>query len=164
MFNKGDLIIYSSHGICCIDSICDIDVLGESKKYYILHPIENAKLKISIPVDSKKVLMKELVTESEAKDIFESFSGDGIEWIEASSYRNKVYSDILKNGGRDQISGLLNTLLRREQVAISDGKVFNERDSKLIKSIKSVLFKEMALALDISYEQVEQKVNNIMFS
>ena len=61
MFNVGDLIIYSTHGICQIDEVCEKTVLGVSRHYYVLHPLEDAKLTISTPVDNDKVVMMKVV-------------------------------------------------------------------------------------------------------
>ncbi|MDQ6596090.1 CarD family transcriptional regulator [Bacillus salipaludis] len=41
MFNIGDLIIYSGHGICRVDDICEKTVSGITRTYYVLHPMEN---------------------------------------------------------------------------------------------------------------------------
>jgi CarD family transcriptional regulator len=77
MFNIGDLIIYSSHGICCIDDICEKTYTGVAKNYYVLHPTENSNLEISVPVDSDKVTMLELLNREEAEEIIESFTIPG---------------------------------------------------------------------------------------
>lgn len=31
MFNIGDLVVYSPHGICRVDDICEKTILGEKK-------------------------------------------------------------------------------------------------------------------------------------
>ena len=72
MYNVGDLVVYSSHGICRVDDICEKTLLGETKKYYELHPVEDDNLKISVPVDNDKVTMLELLNK-EAEEILESF-------------------------------------------------------------------------------------------
>lgn len=54
MFNIGDLIVYSGHGICCIDDICTKTYWDVAKDYRILHTVENGKLTISVPVDNDK--------------------------------------------------------------------------------------------------------------
>ncbi|HEY2420003.1 MAG TPA: CarD family transcriptional regulator, partial [Neobacillus sp.] len=61
MLNIGELIIYSGHGICKVDDICDKTYLGNTKTYYVLHPLVNShQLTISTPVDNEKVTMTRL--------------------------------------------------------------------------------------------------------
>jgi len=54
MFNIGDSVLYSSHGICLIEDICEKTFMGITKKYYVLHPMEDCKLSISTPVDNPR--------------------------------------------------------------------------------------------------------------
>ena len=101
LFNIGDLIIYSAHGICKIDDICEKTVLGVTRPYYVLHPIENkSELIISTPVHNDKVVMLELVDKVEAIEILESFKEKGIQWIEKPNARHSTYSDMINTGDR----------------------------------------------------------------
>jgi CarD family transcriptional regulator len=73
VYNIGDLIIYSAHGICKIDDICEKNISGSTRMYYVLHPVENSKhLSISIPVDNNKVIMLDMLKKEEAHEILES--------------------------------------------------------------------------------------------
>lgn len=111
MFNVGDLIIYSAQGICRIDDICERTYSGVTKNYYILHPLDNKKLMISTPVDNDKVTMLKLIDKNEAEEILESFRLPGIGWIEVRSERNQIYSEIVKQGNRMEISRIANALM-----------------------------------------------------
>lgn len=158
MFNIGDLIIYSSQGICQIDDICEKTYSGVSKKYYVLHPVENEKLVINIPVDNDKVTMLELIVQKEAEEIMESFKEVGIEWIENNSQRYQVYSNIIKSGDRKDISKVINTLLKEKQKIEGNGKKFFEQDNKLLLYIQNILFTELAMCLNISVDEVSNKI------
>ena len=39
MFNIGDVVIYSAHGISKIDNICEKPFSNVTKTYYELHPL-----------------------------------------------------------------------------------------------------------------------------
>lgn len=112
MFNVGELIIYSAQGICRVDDICEKTYAGVTKKYYVLHPLNNRNLKISTPVDNNKVTMMELMDRNKAERILESFGMPGIDWIDNNSYRNQAYTEILKQGNPMEISMVANTLIR----------------------------------------------------
>lgn len=162
MFNIGDIIIYSAHGICHIDDICEKTYLGVARNYYILHPIDDCKLKISTPVDNQKVTMLELIDKDEAEEILESFKLPGVSWIEIGSQRSEIYSEIIKKGNRKEISKVLSTLIRKKHEAEINGKKFYEQDSKLLKFIQNILFTELAMSLNTSYEDINEKVVSIM--
>lgn len=157
MFNIGELIIYSAHGVCHIDDICEKTYLGVTKSYYVLHPLQDAKLMISIPVDHHKVNMLELIHRDEAEEMLESFKGPGISWIELNKQRTQVYHEIVKTGNRKEICKVLNTLMRKRNESEQSGKKLNEPDTKLLKFVQNILFSELAVSLDTTFEAVYEK-------
>jgi CarD family transcriptional regulator len=163
VFNVGDLIMYSTHGICQIDEVCEKTYLDVTKNYYVLHPLNNNRLKISTPVDNDKVMMLEIMDKERAEAILESFKLPGIEWIENNKERNKVYSDIVNSGNREEISKILSTLKRKNQEAIDDKVKFVDQDKVLLTSVQNILFSELAYSLDVStdsiFELVDKNIN-----
>jgi CarD family transcriptional regulator len=162
MFNIGDLVIYSVHGICHIDYICEKTYLGITKNYYVLHPLEDCKLRISIPVDSDKVAMLELIHRDEAEEILESFNLPGISWVEISIQRTQIYGDIVKTGNRKEISKIVNTLMRKKIELEISGKKLYESDSKLLIFIQKILFTELAVSLNTTFEAIHEKIISLI--
>jgi len=162
MFNIGDSVLYSSHGICLIEDICEKTFMGITKKYYVLHPMEDCKLSISTPVDNPKATMLELIGKEEAEEILESFKQPGIDWIEVDNDRNRIYSDMLKSGNRKDISMIAKTLMKEKIKIESTGKKFHEKDKKLLTNIESTLFTELAFSLNTTYEAINEKVTNFI--
>ncbi|MCU9612668.1 CarD family transcriptional regulator [Caldibacillus lycopersici] len=164
MLKIGDLIIYAGHGICRIDEICDKTYAGITKTYYVLHPIENnQQLTISTPVDNETAIMH-LMDQEEANHVLQSFYSDGVDWIEKTPIRGKVYSNIINSRNRLEIAKLANTLLRKKYELEKDGKKLYELDSKLLLSIQSILFKELALAYNISTQAILEKIETIIIN
>ena len=159
MFNVGDLIMYSTHGICQIDEICEKTYLDVTKIYYVLHPLNNNKLIISTPVDNEKVMMVEIMGKERAEAILESFKLPGIEWIENNKERNKVYSDIVNSGNREEISKILSTLKQKNQEAIEDKVKFVDQDKALLTSLQNILISELAYALDVSTDSIFETID-----
>lgn len=159
MFKVGDLIVYSTHGVCSIDDICEKTFSGITKSYYILHPISDEKLTISIPIDSEKVIMLELLSNAEAEEILECFKEAGIGWIELDNQRSEVYSNIVRNGNRKEIAKVANTLMKKKIDAERKGKKFHEKDRRLLTNIQNILFSELACSLNTTYEVIKEKIN-----
>ena len=162
MYKTGDLIIYSAHGICQIDDICEKTVLGVTKPYYVLHPIEDKKLSISIPVENDSIVMLELIHKEEAKKIIDSFKNPGINWIENNNQRFQEYSQIINSGNRNEISKIVNTLMRKRHEAEVSGKKMNEQDRKLLMSIQNILFKELAISLETTVDEIVERTTSLM--
>jgi len=161
MFTIGDLIIYSGHGICIIDDICEITISGTSRLYYELHPLENPqKLAIKVPVDNDKVMMLEMIKKDEASRILDSFSLPGIPWNDHPNLRYQLFSKSINSGDRMEIAKVINTIMRKKLAYKKEEKKLYEQDRKLMETTKNILFKELALALDSSFEEINALVLN----
>jgi CarD family transcriptional regulator len=162
MFNIGEMIIYSSHGVCCIDDICARNFHGEEKKFYVLHPLDNEKLTISIPVDSTSVKMLELLNEDQAEEILDSFRLPGKSWIEITNERAQIFAETVKTGNRKEISKVVNTLMRRKLTCEIAGKKLNDKDKQLLSHVQGVLFMELAIALSTTYDAILERVTSMI--
>jgi CarD family transcriptional regulator len=162
MFNVGDVIIYSKHGVCKIDDICEKTCLGVTKDYYILHPIHDSKLTICAPVDNDKLVMLDLIHRDEAEEIVESFRLPGIDWIDISNERAEVYNSTVRKGNRREIANVLNTLMRKKYEADINKKKLYEQELKLLTSIQSILFSELAVSLNTTFEAIFENINGLI--
>ena len=157
MFNIGDLIIYSSLGICRIDNICEQTYNGITRKYYVIQPVEDKNLTIHNPVDNDQVVMLGMINRDDALEILESFKEKGIRWIDKGHDRTREYTDIVKTGDRKEISKIINTLMRKKFDADRNGKKIGDPDRRLLSSIQNIMFKELAIALNTSFESIYEK-------
>lgn len=162
MYNIGDLVIYSSHGVCRIDSICEKTYSGITRTYYVIHPIEDAGLTISAPVDKEQDIMQKLIDRNEAEEVLQSFQSPGVEWIEKNHDRTKKYSDIINTGDRKEISRIISTIMRKKHEVESNGKKLGESDRKLLLSTQNILFQELSISLDTTFDAIVKEVNRLM--
>ncbi|MFJ5716013.1 CarD family transcriptional regulator [Neobacillus sp. NPDC093127] len=159
MFTIGDLIIYSAHGICRVDDICEKTVSGMTRPYYVLHPIENNhQLTISTPVNNNKVVMLELIHQEGANEILESFKDPGIKWVDNPNIRYRLYSDIINTGDRKEIALVVNTLMAEKMEVELHGRKLYEQDRKLLTTTQNILFKELAISLKTTFEEINDRV------
>lgn len=159
MFNIGDQIIYSTHGLCIIDDIKEETIAGVTRKYYLLHPTENHhRITIRTPVDNDKVVMLSLMKKDAALEIIQAFENPPLEWNESPNARFTYFSEILNTGDRKSVAQVVNTLMRRKIDAKLEGKNLYERDHRILNNAQSILFKELALALDTTFEEVNRLV------
>lgn len=162
MFKVGDLIIYSTHGVCKIDDICEKKFQDVTREYYILHPLDDPELTISVPVDNEKVVMLEIMDEKEARNILKSFEEPGIEWIDDAKQRNRKYSSLINKGDRDAIVKIANTLMRKQKEAKEKKERMYDQDKKMLEQIQKVIFQELAASLDTTVDKIIERINEII--
>ncbi|WP_404328268.1 CarD family transcriptional regulator [Mesobacillus maritimus] len=163
MFNIGDLIIYSGHGICQIDDICEKTISGITRDYYVLHPMENnPPLTISTPVTNNKVVMLELIQKEEAHKILESFKKPGVKWDDNPNTRYNIYSELINTGERNEIAKVINTLMCKKIEAERKEKKLYERDQKLLNATQAILFKELSITLGTTFEEINERILKVI--
>ena len=162
MFNIGDVIIYSSHGLCQIDDICEKTYGDTTGTYYVLHPLENTRLIINIPIDSDQVVMQNVLEKEEAEEVLHTFQQPGIEWIENARERTKKYKSLVKKGDRNVIAQVAVTLMRKKREATKEEKKLDGDDRALLANIENIMYKELAVSLDTSYEEIANKVKRLI--
>ncbi|RKQ13666.1 CarD family transcriptional regulator [Oceanobacillus bengalensis] len=162
MFNVGDLVIYSVHGLCEIDDITDKTYGNVTRTYYVMHPLEDPRLTINTPVDSDKVVMLNMMEKEEAEEILQLFRQPGISWIEDARNRSKKYNSLVNTGDRKEISRIVNTLMRKNNEAHQNKKRLYDQDRTLLANIQKILFKELAMSLNISYEDISEQINRLI--
>lgn len=102
--------------------------------------------------------MLELIDKEEAIEILESFKNPGTPWLDKPTIRQSLYSDTINTGTRKEIANVVNTLMRKEiELKHLDRKLY-EQDRKLLNSVQSILFKELAISLDTTYEKIDDWV------
>lgn len=162
MFTIGDTIIYSVHGLCQIDDICEKTYSDVTRNYYVLHPLSQTNLTISVPVDSDKVIMLETMNREQAEEILKSFNEPGILWVEDVKKRKLQYNNIVKTGDRREIAKIANSLMRKNLEYSLDKKRMYDQDRRLLSTIQDLLFKELANSLDRSFEDISAQVDELI--
>ncbi len=160
MFAIGDHIIYSTHGLCRINDICDETVSGVTKKYYKLHPLENTLVTISTPVGNDKVVMLKLLQKEQALEIIEVFKQPEAE--SQTPQNPKTQPNKIHSGDRMQIAGVINALMRKKFDTQIQKESFYAHDYKLLNNTQIILFKELAHAMDVSFEDINKMINELV--
>lgn len=70
MFQKKQTIYSETQGVCIVDNIVQLPAgKGETLPYYVLKSVFDASKVAYIPVDNHQVVMRELFTEDEAREL-----------------------------------------------------------------------------------------------
>ncbi len=162
MFDIGDIIIYSVHGLCQIDDISEQTIAGVTRTYYVMHPLGETSLKISIPVDSDKVVMLKPMEKDVAEELIQTFKEPQAGWIEDAKQRSRKYMELVNTGDRDEIAKIANILMRKSVEYKKNNKRLYDQDRSLLQMIQNILFKEMALSLETTVETIEERVNHMI--
>ncbi|MDO5569160.1 MAG: CarD family transcriptional regulator [bacterium] len=155
MFNINDFVVYHRN-VCIINSIKEIDNRG---KYYVIKPIDDDSLTISVPIDNKFIRpiisqqqVEELINEIINIDVIDNTNEKMIE----GEYK-QLLSDI--NNHKNLIKIIKTTYLRNEYRILNKKKV-SEKDNEYFKIAEKLLYNELSVVLQMSYEDTKKYVIN----
>ncbi len=160
MFDIGEYIIYGNHGVCEVKEISKKTIssmIGE-KLYYTLAPVYTKGSTIYSPVDNGKVAIRSVLTKDEAEELIESMPEIGlIENVEEKK-REILYKDMIRSCNCKALISMIKTLYKRRKERIEEGKKFTAVDERYYNQAKGCLYGEIAIALDMDMEDVEDYI------
>lgn len=160
MFEKGDYIVYGTNGVCEIKDITTIEMEGipKGRLYYILNPKHYKDSKIFTPVDSEKTSMRAVMTREEADELIHSIPAMEQLRITNDKLREEQYKQAVRSCDcRDWIR-IIKTLHLRRQERLAQGKKTTAMDEKYLRIAEDNLYAELALALELSEEEMEDYI------
>lgn len=159
MFSIGDLVIYSTHGVCKITDISEKTIAGVTREYYDMHTVGiEHQMTISTPVHDNEVTMLELIGKDEANDVLKAFKNPMMEEYDNVSKRQNAFAKLVDSGDRGKIADVINTLMRKQKEAEQNDKKLTESDRNLLNTARDSLFEELAISLNTSSKQINETV------
>ena len=162
MFSIGEKVMYGGTGVCVVEKITTVKLSGmdHERPYYVLRPVYQSGT-IQTPVDNTKVPIRPVMTRSEAEQLV-----DGIPDITASicyeknlsALRNHYQQQLSTFDSRDLIR-MTKSIYAKKKDAESRQKKIGMTDEKFLRRAEDLLFGELAVALDISREEVLNYIN-----
>ena len=160
MFETGDYIIYGNNGVCRVEDIGTLDISGVQKGqlYYTLQPVYSKGSKVFTPVNNDKVIMRPILTESEAKKIIDGIGEIDELWIEDDAKRDSAYKESIKKCDCTEWIKLIKTLYVRKQNRMTEGRKIAAGDERYRRQAEDNLYGELAISLHIDRNKVEDYI------
>ena len=162
MFKINDYIVYGPMSVCKI-----IDIIEEEnpyiglKSYYVIQPVYSDKSTIiKIPVDSKKLFMRHLISQREALSIIESIPNLKVLDINNDKQRSQQFKSIIKSSICSDLAQLIKSININEQEKLSSGKKLSKIDEDFKKTAEKLINEEFATVLNIPVEEVSSFILN----
>ena len=157
MFQVGDYVICSNKGVCVIENITVLNISGveKEKQYYILKPLYSAGSTVYVPVDSQKDhMMRKVLERTEAERLIGTIPEIPLLVITNDKMTEQMYKDCMKSNDCEELVKLIKTIHQRKLKRIQAGRKVTAVDAKYFHLAEENLYGELAVALDISREEV----------
>ncbi|OYD06563.1 CarD family transcriptional regulator [Paludifilum halophilum] len=148
MFNIGDKVVYPMHGAGIIESIEEKEILGESRRYYVMRmPIGDMKVMIPMSnVDS--IGLREVVDEETITEVIEEMANGDHDVSNNWNRRYRANLDKMKSGDIHDMADVVCCLMLRERE-----KGLSTGERKMLDNARQILISELVLAKEIDESQ-----------
>lgn len=157
-FKIGEYVRYCINGVCLIEDIRKMDVLGDGneKMFYVLCPVSRQASTISVPVDNNTLTsrMKPLVSKDGIDCLIDGIEANVLEWVDDKKKRTEIFKNIIKECDRKSLLSLVDCLYKRREVLKESGKNLSSGDESFLNQAEGVIQDEFSFVLEISKESV----------
>ena len=152
MFKINDYVVYK-RDVCLVKEIKMIS----NKNYYVLSPIDDASLKISVPVENE--LIRPILSMNDANMLIEKIPNICPLTVNDKMIENE-YKNLLNGDSIEDLIRIIKTTYLRNDERKNLGKKIGEKDDTYFKKAERILYNELSLSLNMSYEDVSKYVYN----
>lgn len=163
MYDIGSYVMYGNQGVCQILELRREDFSGEWKDYYILSPLDDAKMTIYVPMDAEALLarMRPLLSREEVAILIrEGCAAEPMEWIHDARGRSELFRQILQSGNQHRLMVMLRTIYQRREEQMALGKKLYSADETAFEKAEKLLHGEIAAVLNIQPDQVQDYIQS----
>ena len=160
MFKKGDFVVNTNNGICEINDIVTMNMSGIDKEYYLLIPVAEQTAKVYVPIDLATQRIRLAMRKKDALELIESIKDIDEAYIENEKEREKTYKEALNSRDPKRLVGIIKILYLRKQERAEAGKKNTAVDERYFKLAENHLHSELAFALQVDKEKVQEMILN----
>lgn len=156
MFEKDDIVLYGTHGVCRVQGQTAKDFAGMKKDYYVLQPVFEEASVVYVPADSPKLTAKmhHVATKEEILRGLSAVPKEGEAWIEDEPRRREVFRATLEEGNRRKLIQMVQSLLLHQKKQQAKGRRLHISDEQFLRDAEKIIEDEIAYVLAIKREEV----------
>ena len=162
MYQKGDLIVYGSSGVCRVEDIGPLKGAGgvrEKRDYYTLSPVFGSGV-IYIPADTG-VFMRPVLTKEQVDELIDRIPALEEKECDLSNLRQLTehYHAAFERHQCEDLLRLIKALYQRGQNTLKQGRQVGLTEMKYRKHAEELVHGEFSVALGIPYEEVPEYIS-----
>ncbi len=155
MYKENEYVVYKKD-VCRIKEIRTNKMNG--KDYYILVPIDDESLVIDVPTDNRMGYLRNIISEDEAYQLINNIPNIQSLHDINDKYIERTYKDLLQQGMHEDLVRIIKTTYLRNDFRKKNNKKVSEIDNHYFKQAEKYLYNELAVSLNMSFEEVKKYI------
>ena len=167
-YEAGTHIRYGSTGICLIDRIEDVPYPGAEppmRRCYILKPVRNACMEISVPIDNEMLCgrIQPLRTKEEIDRLLaEAVQEADMPWEDDRKARGAAFKQILAGGDAGSLLRMIRCILLQRSMLSAAGRNLSSMDDNARRDAERMLEEEFAFSLGVTDKEAGRYIRNAL--
>ncbi len=155
MYKKGDIVLYTSNGVCRITGITTKKIAGTKMEYYVLTPIYADSSTLFVPTCNETLVnkMRYILSSDEINSVISNIVSEP-EWIDDKNARFELCREIISNGDFEKLVLLVRSLKNHEKQQVAKGKHLHISDERFLKEAEKMVSEEISIVLNIKRSDV----------
>lgn len=160
MYQIGEYIVKPGTGVCKVEDVLHLDLMGINKKrlYYLLIPVKDPGEKLYIPTDSENAGLRKVMTMKDAEELIRRIPEIEELWVDNDKMREQKYKEVLKSGDPEELIRVIKNLYLRRMKRQKQGKKSTAVDERYYKQAENILYEELQIAMGTDREHVLQMI------
>jgi len=152
MFKVGEYVVYKRN-VCIVKEIKDII----NNKYYVLKPIDDKSLTISVLVNNKISALRKIISKEDCEKSIKSIPNIEIIKTNDKLIENE-YKKLINTGKHEDLIKIIKTTYTRNNERISNHKKIGEKDENYFNRAENLLYNELSISLGKNYDDTKAYV------
>lgn len=154
-FEKGDFVVYPSHGAGCIEGIAEKTVGGEKRRYYVVR-IPDSELTLTIPVEGETTL-RPCAGEADLEGALRILRARVTDMPSNWNHRIKHNQGKIKTGEIYEVAEVVRNL-----TVYSAERGLSTGERNMLAKARQILASEVALVRGIDLREAESLINEAL--
>ena len=163
MYKINDDVVHKSAGVCYIFDIVTKNFGNGDSTYYLLKPkfpsVVNKTLEIFLPIEKEELFIRKPLNQSEAMNLIRLIPSLERVWIQDAKTRKNKFEEVYKSGDVKGLCQLVKLLYAEPDFF---AKPMSLTDKNFLLKIKTHVFDEFAVALELLPNEAEEYVKKFM--
>jgi len=157
VFSIGDKVVYPHHGAAVIEDLCEREILGRRRQYFVLR-LAHGDLTLMVPVDNTiEVGLRGVVSKREVKKVFDVLREEESKQPTNWSRRWKTNVEKVSSGDIYQVAEVVRNLSIREK-----DKGLSAGEKRMLAKARQILLSELTFAVDSTEEKAEAMLDKVL--
>lgn len=154
MFQIGDYVVYK-RDVC---RVCEIKKnYFQGNDYYVMSPVDDDSLVISVPVDNQTGLLRSIISKREAESFVRGIPDIPMITVQDRAIENE-YKNLMRSNDMKDLVSIIKTSYLRNDVRRENGKKLSEIDDTYLKRAEQILYNELSISLCMTVSEVKDYI------